>query len=160
MIGKAASPSAAWMALKKPAPGPRTVRYGGNTSCTEVRVGDTLIIIDCGTGMRELGIALTDEFKNRAIRGYIFIGHTHWDHIQGFPFFNPLYQARNRFNVHSARGAHHKSIERVLRGTMAWPALYLISAIGLAALQAILRAADGRAPQTQLVLRFDAVDNL
>lgn len=102
-----------------PAPGPRTVRYGGNTSCTEVRVGDTLIIIDCGTGVRELGISLIDEFQDKAIRGYIFIGHTHWDHIQGFPFFNPLYQARNRFDIHSARGAHHKSIERVLRGTMA-----------------------------------------
>ncbi|MDE2290995.1 MAG: response regulator [Elusimicrobia bacterium] len=101
-----------------PAPGPNTVRYGGNTACTEVRVGEQLFIIDCGTGIRELGHALLKEFGERPIEGHILIGHTHWDHIQGFPFFTPLYINRNKFNIYSVRGSS-KSLERVFRGQMA-----------------------------------------
>ncbi|MBI3300303.1 MAG: response regulator [Elusimicrobia bacterium] len=101
-----------------PAPGPDTVRYGGNTACVEVRVGDVLFIIDCGTGIRELGLSLLKEKKDEPIEGHILIGHTHWDHIQGFPFFAPLYIKRNKFNVYSVRGSS-KSLERVFRGQMA-----------------------------------------
>ena len=101
-----------------PAPGSDTVRYGGNTACTELRFGDTLIIVDCGSGIRMLGQSLMREFKGKPIEGHIFVGHTHWDHIQGFPFFVPLYIARNRFNVYSVSGAG-KSLERVFRGQMA-----------------------------------------
>lgn len=101
-----------------PAPGPSTVRYGGNTSCTEIRFGDLLVIVDAGTGLRELGISLLEEFGDRPISGHIFVGHTHWDHIQGFPFFMPLYKARNEFQVYSVRGAG-KSLEKVFRGQMA-----------------------------------------
>lgn len=89
-----------------PTSGTNTVRYGGNTSCTEIRIGDTPLIIDCGSGMRDLGDALTREFTGRPVKGYIFVGHTHWDHIQGFPFFTPLYNPRNTFTVYSVRGAH------------------------------------------------------
>ena len=89
-----------------PTGGLKTARYGGNTACTEVRIGDTPVIIDCGTGLRELGCELVREFAGRPIEGHIFVGHTHWDHIQGFPFFTPLYSPRNSFNIYSVCGAH------------------------------------------------------
>lgn len=89
-----------------PTGGVKTARYGGNTACTEVRIGEVPVIIDCGTGLRELGVALAAEFPGKPIEGHIFVGHTHWDHIQGFPFFIPFYNPRNKFNVHSVRGAH------------------------------------------------------
>ena len=65
-------------------PGRTTLRYGGNTSCVEVRADDgTLVVLDCGTGARELGCALKDEGAS-PVHGHLLIGHTHWDHIQGF----------------------------------------------------------------------------
>ncbi|OGR95769.1 MAG: hypothetical protein A2016_08730 [Elusimicrobia bacterium GWF2_62_30] len=101
-----------------PAPGAATARYGGNTACTEVRVGDMPLILDCGSGMRDLGNALVKEFGERPINGHIFVGHTHWDHIQGFPFFAPLYNPRNSFTLYSVHGAHG-TLESVFRGSMA-----------------------------------------
>src|SRR5262249_21345388 len=72
-------------------PGPSTIRYGGNTSCVEVRAADgTLIILDCGTGAHDLGRSLMASGE-RPIRGHLLLTHTHWDHIQGFPFFAPLF---------------------------------------------------------------------
>src|SRR5262249_40601877 len=71
-------------------PGRNTIRYGGNTSCVEVRASDgTLIVLDCGTGAHELGIALLAT-NQRSLHGHLFLTHTHWDHIQGLPFFAPL----------------------------------------------------------------------
>lgn len=71
-----------------PAPGPHTMRYGGNTSCVEVRLHDgTLLIFDAGTGIRPLGNALLAQ--PAPIRAYLFLSHAHWDHIQGLPFFAP-----------------------------------------------------------------------
>lgn len=98
-------------------PGARTLRYGGNTSCTEVRHGEHILALDAGTGIRELGEALLGEFKGKPIRGHIFVGHTHWDHIQGFPFFTPAYIPGNEFTLYSARGAG-KSLERIFMGQM------------------------------------------
>src|SRR5919108_4631592 len=70
------------------APGPTTMRYGGNTSCVEVRLDDgTLIIFDAGTGIRALGQALLAQ--GGLVRTYLFLSHAHWDHIQGLPFFIP-----------------------------------------------------------------------
>ncbi len=81
-----------------PVPGPLTQRYGGNTSCIQVDVGAPVIILDSGTGIRRLGQKL-------AVQGnldiHIFISHAHWDHIQGLPFFDPLYQAGNRVTFYS-----------------------------------------------------------
>ena len=71
-----------------PVSGSDYIRFGGNTSCLEVRHGDDLIIIDAGTGLRALGESITIN-KNKTF--HIFISHTHWDHITGFPFFNPIY---------------------------------------------------------------------
>jgi phosphoribosyl 1,2-cyclic phosphodiesterase len=77
-----------------PCPGPTTVKYGGNTACLELRVdpGDRLIIIDAGSGLRELGDSLLKRDLPRGpIRTQIFLTHTHWDHIMGFPFFTPIF---------------------------------------------------------------------
>ncbi len=84
-----------------PVPGRSTNRYGGNTSCVEVRPrGDWPIIIDAGTGLRRLGKQLMDDrFGDGAGTAHILISHTHWDHIQGMPFFSPLYHKGNRLHV-------------------------------------------------------------
>ena len=71
-------------------PGGATLRYGGNTSCVEVKANSgTTILIDAGTGANALGKELIEQ--GRAMRGHILISHTHWDHIQGLPFFAPLF---------------------------------------------------------------------
>ena len=82
-----------------PVPGPQTVKFGGNTSCVEVRADGQIVILDAGTGLRPLGAALGAEFRGKALDLTMFITHTHWDHIQGFPFFAPAYEAQNRIRV-------------------------------------------------------------
>ena len=86
-----------------PVPGPQTNRYGGNTSCVEVRPKDgPHIVIDAGTGIRRLGKEMMQGSHGEG-RGvsHLLISHTHWDHIQGLPFFAPLYQGGNRFYVYA-----------------------------------------------------------
>lgn len=87
-----------------PAPGPKTVRYGGNTPCVELTCGDETLIIDAGTGIRELGFDLMKRAAGAPIKGRLFIGHTHWDHIQGFPFFTPLFLPTTKFQVYGMHG--------------------------------------------------------
>lgn len=83
-----------------PAPGPHTLRYGGNTTCIEVRSDDdNLIILDAGTGIFPLAQSLLGRLP---ITANIFISHTHWDHIQGLPFFVPLYLPGNQAHIHGA----------------------------------------------------------
>ena len=88
-----------------PTPGAETVFYGGNTSCVEVRVNGQIIILDAGTGIRRLGLSLNAEFKDQPINLNLLITHTHWDHIQGFPFFLPAYNPKNRINIFGFEGA-------------------------------------------------------
>jgi len=88
-----------------PTPGPGTVQYGGNTSCVEVRADGEIIILDAGSGMRPLGLSLAKEFKDRAIKMTVLITHTHWDHIQGFPFFVPAYNPQNKLRILGFEGA-------------------------------------------------------
>ena len=88
-----------------PAPGPGTVRYGGNTSCVEVRHGADIIILDAGTGLRALGLALLAEFKDRPLNLTLLLTHTHWDHIHGLPFFAPIYHPHCRLRILGCEGA-------------------------------------------------------
>jgi phosphoribosyl 1,2-cyclic phosphodiesterase/CheY-like chemotaxis protein len=100
-----------------PTPGPGTARYGGNTSCVEVRCGDHILMFDCGSGAREMGLALAQEFKGKPLELNLLVTHTHWDHIQGFPFFVPAYTPGAKINIYSLRGSD-KSLERVFTGQM------------------------------------------
>ena len=85
-----------------PTPERRNSRYGGNTPCLEVRLANgTLIVLDCGSGLRALGKSLLREFGEHPIHGYVFLTHFHWDHIQGIPFFLPLYRKGNILLFHS-----------------------------------------------------------
>jgi phosphoribosyl 1,2-cyclic phosphodiesterase len=86
-----------------PTPGPRTRRYGGNTSCVEVRVDDNLMIFDAGTGMRELGVHLL-KARQKELTIHLFLSHPHWDHIQGFPFFGPAYVSSTTMYVYGPKG--------------------------------------------------------
>src|SRR5712675_1169034 len=72
-------------------PGVGTLRYGGNTTCVELRADDEIIVLDAGTGIRALGAALEKEFGSRSIKLSLLLTHMHWDNIQGFPFFLPSY---------------------------------------------------------------------
>lgn len=96
-----------------PSPGPRTARYGGNTTCIEVRTDEgALIILDAGTGIFALAQALQ---KCQPVRANIFITHSHWDHIHGLPFFTPLFIRGSVVRLHGARdAASGAGIERVL----------------------------------------------
>ena len=100
-----------------PTPGPATVRYGGNTSCVEVRSGNDIIILDAGSGLRPLGRALLAEFKNRPLSLTLLLTHTHWDHIQGLPFFAPIYQPHCRLRILGCEGAR-QGLVRALTGQM------------------------------------------
>ncbi|MGA2630170.1 MAG: MBL fold metallo-hydrolase [Terriglobia bacterium] len=85
-----------------PTPERRNSRYGGNTCCVEIRLANgTIVILDCGSGLRSLGKSLMREYGEHPIHGYVFMTHFHWDHIQGIPFFGPLYRKGNVFLFHS-----------------------------------------------------------
>jgi len=99
-----------------PKPGPATVRYGGNTSCVEVRADGTLIVLDCGTGAHELGQQLVAANPG-PMRGRLLITHTHWDHIQGFPFFAPLFVAGSEWDVYAPRQMG-RTLAEILAGQM------------------------------------------
>ena len=85
-------------------PGAATVRYGGNTACVEVRNDGEIILLDAGTGLRALGNQLLAESKNRPLNLTLLVTHTHWDHIQGLPFFAPIYTARCRLRILGGEG--------------------------------------------------------
>ena len=100
-----------------PVPAREMLRYGGNTSCVEVRCGEEILVLDAGTGIRNLGQDLLAEFGDHPIEANLLISHTHWDHIQGLPFFAPAYLAHHRVHILSARGTGPR-LERALRNQM------------------------------------------
>lgn len=95
-----------------PVPGPSTVRAGGNTSCIQIAEGREVIVLDCGTGIRELGRELERSVESRRI--HILLSHTHWDHIQGLPFFAPLYRRGQEIIIYGPRGLEGGLEEAVL----------------------------------------------
>ena len=103
-----------------PVPGKSTVRYGGNTSCVEVRADGEIIILDAGSGIRLLGLALDKEFGNRSMKLTLLISHTHWDHIQGLPFFSPAYNQKNLIRVLGYEGAR-AGLAKILASQMETP---------------------------------------
>jgi ribonuclease BN (tRNA processing enzyme) len=97
-------------------PGPHTLRYGGNTSCIEVQSSaGTLVILDMGTGAAVLGRELMA--RGEPSRGHILISHTHWDHIQGIPFFAPLFVPGFEWDIYGPRGLH-QGLRQTLAGQM------------------------------------------
>ena len=89
-------------------PGPGTIHFGGNTSCVELRTsGGALLIFDCGTGVHRLAAELMAKVKP-PIHANILLGHTHWDHIQGFPFFTPAFVKGNSASIYGPEGSRSR----------------------------------------------------
>ncbi|MBN1846965.1 MAG: MBL fold metallo-hydrolase [Deltaproteobacteria bacterium] len=106
-----------------PCPGPNTVQYGGNTPCIELRFHnpERLIIVDAGSGIRELGNAMMiHDFPKGPIQTEIFLTHTHWDHIMGFPFFTPIYIPGTHLKVYGPVSYEQDSLEKVVGGQLSY----------------------------------------
>jgi phosphoribosyl 1,2-cyclic phosphodiesterase len=106
-----------------PCPGPGTAKYGGNTPCIELRFGDTdrLIVIDAGSGIRELGnFILTHDLPRGPLRIELFLSHTHWDHIMGFPFFGPIYVPDTHLEVYGPISYETDTLEKIVGGQLTY----------------------------------------
>ena len=103
-----------------PSPGPATVRYGGNTACVTVRAHGEIIILDAGTGLRPFGRELMGAFRDQPLNLTLLLTHTHWDHIQGLPFFSPIYLPHCRMHILGFEGAR-RGLVNVLTGQMESP---------------------------------------
>ncbi len=99
-------------------PSPRHIAFGGNTSCVEVKLGGRTLILDAGTGIRNLGHWLLKRGETSA---ELLLSHTHWDHINGFPFFSPAFRLGCRFVIRAGHVADSGGIERVFSSQMAEP---------------------------------------
>ncbi len=108
-----------------PTPGHDTVLFGGNTACLELRCGDRLIIVDAGSGIRKLGDKLmAEDIKKGPISADIFITHTHWDHIMGFPMFTPIYIPGTRLKIRGPISYEDDSLEQIIGSQLSyryWP---------------------------------------
>ena len=104
-----------------PCPGPTTQKYGGNGACIELRVGkkQRIVIIDAGSGIRELGNSIMqNDLPSGSISADIFLSHTHWDHIMGFPYFVPIYVPDSKLNVYGPVTFEEEPLEEVVGGQM------------------------------------------
>jgi phosphoribosyl 1,2-cyclic phosphodiesterase len=108
-----------------PCPGPATVKYGGNTSCLEIRADDKLVIIDFGTGIKPFGDWLmANDFKKGPIDTDIFITHTHWDHVMGFPMFTPLFIPTSKLRIRGPVSYEDETLEQIIGAQLSyryWP---------------------------------------
>jgi phosphoribosyl 1,2-cyclic phosphodiesterase len=108
-----------------PCPGPATVTYGGNTSCLEIRADDRLVIIDFGTGIKPFGDWLmANDFKKGPIDTDIFITHTHWDHIMGFPMFTPIFIPTSKLRIRGPVSYEDDTLESIIGAQLSyryWP---------------------------------------
>lgn len=101
-------------------PGPMTLGYGGNTACVELQAeGADVVVFDGGTGIRELGLDLLARSGGSPLRVHLFLTHFHWDHIQGIPFFIPLFSPKNQVTIYSSEFS--APLREALRGLMAVP---------------------------------------
>jgi phosphoribosyl 1,2-cyclic phosphodiesterase len=101
-----------------PTPSPFTIRFGGNTSCLSADFGDNMVVLDAGTGIRNLGNAIVERQEKPKLD--LFFSHVHWDHIQGFPFFAPGYRPGYLIDVHG-RGKADNTLGEILAGQMEGP---------------------------------------
>ncbi len=99
-------------------PGAHMVRYGGNTSCLEVRCGDELLIFDAGTGLKDLGNRL---IADGALDANLFLTHTHFDHVCGLPFFAPLFGSENKLKVWAGHLRPRYTLQQVIRDMLIAP---------------------------------------
>ena len=100
--------------------GPRTARYGGNTSCVEMRCGKRLLVFDAGTGLRYLGNTLAGD-ASLPLDADLFLTHTHFDHVCGLPFFKPFFAPNNRWRLWAGHLAEGMTLRRVLGDFMMAP---------------------------------------
>ena len=124
-----------------PCPGPQTLRYGGNTACVEVRCGDRLLVLDGGSGLRQLGQAL---MHRGPLETDILFSHFHIDHVIGMLFFGPAYEPANRFRLWSARSKSGMALADALGKLMSEP----LFPVGTEAFKAILEFCDFRTGET------------
>jgi phosphoribosyl 1,2-cyclic phosphodiesterase len=103
-----------------PAPGPDTARYGGNTSCVDVRLADgSIVVLDAGTGMRKLGSTLKNGGLDRPV--HLLLSHTHWDHILGLPFFAPVWSESTTLNVYPLASEAQERFQRTIFDDIHFP---------------------------------------
>jgi phosphoribosyl 1,2-cyclic phosphodiesterase len=119
-------------------PSPRHVEFGGNTSCVEVIAGDEVFVLDCGTGVRNLGKEL---MKREISFANILMSHTHWDHINGFPFFLPAYMEKHNFHMWAEHLMDDGGIQKIMSGQMTQP----MFPVPLAAMRSKIEFHDFRA---------------
>ena len=119
-------------------PSRRHVEFGGNTSCVEVIAGDEVFILDCGTGVRNLGKEL---LKRGVETANILLSHTHWDHINGFPFFRPAYLDKCTFHLWAGNLMDDGGMQKVMAGQMMQP----MFPVPMAAMRSTIEFHDFRA---------------
>ena len=108
-----------------PCPGRSTIEFGGNTTCLEIRADERLLIVDLGTGVKPLGDRIMkSDFKNGAVNMDVFLSHTHWDHIMGFPMFNPLFSQGTKLKIRGPVSYNEDSLSSIIEDQLSykyWP---------------------------------------
>jgi len=109
-----------------PSPGPNTVIYGGNTACLEIRAGERLLIIDLGSGVHPFGEWLmeNDLKKYGKIKADVFLTHTHWDHVMGFPMFTPVYVSGTELCITGSASIENSTLQSIIENQLSsqyWP---------------------------------------